>query len=282
MSWLKIDDKFVRHPKLIKLGSRSDRWTWLELLSYAAEFKSPVVPENIRDAVPAATTAFLAKAVAAGLLDVVEDGYEIHDWHDYQPRDATNAERQARHRSKLAEAASNGARNGESNGSDRYENGSRAQERARVPVPSHREITPDGVISLLDDASQAPSGRPRDHVWEAAEQVFGTVTNPKERGKRNDAVKALRDSLAHTPTDLYVEEMLRRKQILEGSWGKPCTAHALASNWAEAERIAAFLPPPDPTRRQPRALVLADDVRDTAQRVLDRIGSQGTMIGEAS
>lgn len=274
MSWLKIDDKFVRHPKLIKLGSRSDRWTWLELLSYASEFKSPVLPENIRDAVPAATKAFLDKAVNAGLLDVAEGGYAIHDWHDYQPRDATNAERQARFR--------NGKRNGESNGADCYENGSRAQERARVPVPSPRETTPDGVLSLPGTALAAPAGRQRDHVWDAAEAVFGPVTNPKERGKRNDAVKALRSSLEGVPVMMYEEEMRWRKGVLEASWGKPCTAHALSTNWVEAERIASFTPPPDPHRR-PRGLALADDVRDTAQRVLDRISPAAGVLGrEAS
>ncbi len=98
MSWLRVDDKLVRHPKITSL-SRGDRWTWIELLSYCAEYQTEGhVPTNVRAAVPHATPGLLAKAHAAGLLDINGSGYVVHNWGKYNPKDATKAERQARWR----------------------------------------------------------------------------------------------------------------------------------------------------------------------------------------
>ena len=50
------------------------------------------------------------------------------------------------------------------------------------------------------------SARQNDPVWDAVAEVFGPVSNEKERGRRNDAVKALRQSLADTlPFDYRAE-----------------------------------------------------------------------------
>jgi hypothetical protein len=84
VSWLRIDDGFPRHPKLLQL-TRSERYTWVELLCYCAEQRTEGgVPESITNAVRQATTDFLCKAHDAGLLDARDDGtYIVHDWALY-------------------------------------------------------------------------------------------------------------------------------------------------------------------------------------------------------
>jgi hypothetical protein len=102
MSWLKLDDRFAQHPKLTQL-SRSDRWTWVEILCYCARYETDgFVPETLKEAVPKASADYLNRAYELGLLDLTSDGEEslfrIHDWTVYNPRDPLKSERQARWR----------------------------------------------------------------------------------------------------------------------------------------------------------------------------------------
>ena len=89
MSWLKIDDAFVHHEKVLALP-RTDRWTWLEVLSYCARNRAAKgrVSVAIRDVVPRATPKFLARCSEVGLLDQNGDGvYHVHDWIIYNGKD---------------------------------------------------------------------------------------------------------------------------------------------------------------------------------------------------
>lgn len=98
MSWLRIDDDFARHPKLLGL-SHKERWTWLSILCYCARYKTAGrLPENMREAIPEVTPALLDKAMQLGLLEKNGSGYIVHDWSEYNPKDPTAAIRQARRR----------------------------------------------------------------------------------------------------------------------------------------------------------------------------------------
>lgn len=80
-----LDDEFSSHPKLLALGTRDDRWTWLEILIYTCKQSSPVIPVRIRDVIAKATPRMIEKCVEVGLIDVDPDGTRIvHDWHEYQ------------------------------------------------------------------------------------------------------------------------------------------------------------------------------------------------------
>lgn len=101
MSWLKIDDLFDTHPKLLGLRTDDRRWTWVRILIYTSRHQSPTVPQNIRDAVAKATPAFVQDCVNLGLIDVSEDNtMTVHDWHKYQAGDPQRAARQKRWRDK--------------------------------------------------------------------------------------------------------------------------------------------------------------------------------------
>lgn len=128
MSWLRIDDKFVRHPKLTRL-TRAERWTWLEVLSYCAEYKTGgKLPDTIQQVVPFATKKFLSKAYDAKLLD--DDGGDlvVHDWDGFNPgKDPSGAVRQQRFR--------NAHRNGDVTDRNTPLITPHTQARAAVPVP---------------------------------------------------------------------------------------------------------------------------------------------------
>ena len=145
MSWLRLDDKITRHPKLLSFDRKS-RWIWLEILCFAAEFRSPVLPANIRDAVPHATPAFLRQAVAVGLLEETENGLTIHDWAVYQPNDPTAATRSKAYRDR------NANRDGTVTESDQESRSPRAQARLSRPVPSIEtdDLSPPNVGGRAD------------------------------------------------------------------------------------------------------------------------------------
>lgn len=104
MSWLKLDDDFVHHEKILALP-RADRWTWLEILSYCARNRKGRVPVRIKEVVPTATRAFLDKCITIGLLDQNGDGYYVHDWLIYNG--ATLTERVAAYLTDHPEATGN-------------------------------------------------------------------------------------------------------------------------------------------------------------------------------
>lgn len=108
MSWLRLDDGFADHPKVLELA-RADRWRWVELLTLVARYRTAghVRPGMLRgaDIGPKLT----AKLVELHLLDAHElDGhqdYSVHDWADYNPpADPTGRDRQARHRARQRQA----------------------------------------------------------------------------------------------------------------------------------------------------------------------------------
>lgn len=291
MSWLRIDDRFSRHPKLLAL-TPAQRWTWIDLLCWASQYTdvAGVIPTHADQAV--AGLSRLRHALRElGLLDVRDDGQDaIHDWYLYAH--LALDEKVEWYLGENPDATANdvvrqlgGNRNAVLAAVKRYHE-KHSESGIEPGISDTNEVVSSLVPNLVYDptpntekskagalpfsAASPNKRRERDHVWDAAERLFGPITNPKERGKRNDAVKALRDSLAVHHPDAYEHEMRWRKDVLEASWGKPCTPHALATNWHQAERIATFEAPPDPHRRPNRSVARVDDLRDTAQRVLER------------
>lgn len=110
MSWLRIDDRFASHPKVAQLTDREFR-VWMRLLCFCATYQDPSVDKVALSEVPGLSTIMVTRFGTLGLLDVVGDSFEIHDWKNYQPKDMTGADRQAKWRSR------NAVRNAVSNGS---------------------------------------------------------------------------------------------------------------------------------------------------------------------
>lgn len=84
MSWLKLDDGFDTHPKILGLKTDARRWTWQRILIYTCRYRSAVVPETIGDVIPKANKKYLEDCVELGLIDVEKDGtMKVHDWRIY-------------------------------------------------------------------------------------------------------------------------------------------------------------------------------------------------------
>lgn len=84
MSWLRIDDGFTNHPKVLALGTKARRWTWMEILTYTCRYQSPKVPARIADVVSDATPRYVELCVEIGLIDLDKNGeMTVHDWHIY-------------------------------------------------------------------------------------------------------------------------------------------------------------------------------------------------------
>ena len=99
MAWLRIDDGFASHPKIAAISDRELR-VWLRVLCYCAKTRDPTVDDTTIREVPGLTKRLVSRYENAGLLDAGDNGHEVHDWLVYLPKDATNAERQARWRGK--------------------------------------------------------------------------------------------------------------------------------------------------------------------------------------
>lgn len=100
MSWLRLDDTFDSHPKLYDL-TESQRWRWTRLLLHCARHRTEgfVSRSTLREL---GLTRAVGTLTTVGLLDSDPDGFRVHDWHDFNPKDPTKAQRQARWRAKQA------------------------------------------------------------------------------------------------------------------------------------------------------------------------------------
>jgi hypothetical protein len=112
MSWTRLDDNFPANPKIAALSDAEFR-VWVRVLCHCGRVHSPRIDDRNRGEIVGLTPTRIKKFVAYGLLDPVKNEenfeeisrkngaiFEVHDWRNYQPKDATSAERQARLRAK--------------------------------------------------------------------------------------------------------------------------------------------------------------------------------------
>lgn len=173
MGWLKLDDKFARHPKVAGLSDRSFR-VHVSAMLYAAEYKTEgLVP---RAALPSigAGKATVFQLVSAGLWHGTEGGYLIHDFDHYNPKDPTNAARQRRYRN----ANRNGESNGEGNENRNVTPHAQADARAR-PVPSKKENL---LVVSEGEKEDAPMSNSEHPVLDSG-QVKGIIEERFGKGR---------------------------------------------------------------------------------------------------
>lgn len=98
MTWTRFDPKARTHPKAIKAGNdASSFWQWAILWANENETggflddailhtvpPTPIAPRRAKELAEKCVSAAI-KPGGAGLFERVENGYQIHDFHDYQP-----------------------------------------------------------------------------------------------------------------------------------------------------------------------------------------------------
>ena len=153
MTWVKLDDAFADHPKVMALGR--DRMAglgvWMSAACYCARFLTDgFVPAAVADGFN--QPRILTKLVEVGLVDKVDGGYLLHDWLDYNPpRDRVLAERKA-----AKERMNNHRRSGEvqpNNG--RTSDEVRPKFNGPVPVPGPTPV-PEVLSNVLTGAAGDP------------------------------------------------------------------------------------------------------------------------------
>lgn len=103
--WLRIDDHYADHPKVIGLSDGAFRLHMRAMCYSASHLTDGAIP-----------TAWLRghddeaeELVAAGLFEVTDTGVTLHDWHDHNPDARSAKERRARISAVRAEAGRRGA-----------------------------------------------------------------------------------------------------------------------------------------------------------------------------
>ena len=224
MTWLRIDDGFDRHPKVTALP-RGERWTWIGLLCYSARYKTDgYLPVNVAEHVKGASPRFIIRLVELGLLDVPNGDLRIHDWERYCPKDPTKTERQAKWRRKKTST----------------EPSTEPSTSSSTEVSTSRARSPSRPLGVSNDT-------PADELWDVLEVELGEAVTASERGRRNKALKELRD-IGATP-----DEVRKRCKAYRRMWPDiTLTAAALAANWTtlmtkelEVQPIEAVLELPD-------------------------------------
>jgi hypothetical protein len=146
MAWVRVDDQFAEHPKVLKLGR--DRLPaiglWLQGLTYANRYLTDgFIPEG---ALPPGSRRLAGRLVDVGLWQRVPNGFEVHDYADYQQdRDKVLALR--------AERAEAGRKGGLASGSKR-----RSTDEANASAMGQTSASPG--LEANANPGHHPSGTP--------------------------------------------------------------------------------------------------------------------------
>lgn len=182
MPWARIDDAFHSNAKVSALSDKAFRVYVNSITWSSQQLTNGVVPGHVLTQLCPNLRPDRAQKVTKELTDLglfvpTDDGFEIHDFLDYQlsktqvqQRRKANAERQARYKKRQGNAVSDAS----------------------------------GVTPLVDDPIPSPTpidrpsneglSRPRDELWDTFVEIHGDPASKSERGKFNKAVGMLRDA----------------------------------------------------------------------------------------
>jgi hypothetical protein len=83
MTWLKLDDGFYDHPKVLQAGNEAVG-VFCRGLSYCGkQLTDGFIPKGIARSLGKPKA--IAALMAAGLWEEIEGGYQVHDFLDFNP-----------------------------------------------------------------------------------------------------------------------------------------------------------------------------------------------------
>lgn len=235
MPWVRLDDQFPDHPKIVRAGP-SAAWLYVCGLAYCARHLTDgLIPEAQMPRLMTGAAKLADRLVAAGLWEVTDDGYRVHDFLNYNPsRAQTLAKREIR--------ASAGARGGKQKASNLLAASQADATTMRVangypvPVPLPHVAT-EAKASVGDVPSQPavrPAPKPSDEaaarslhqkLFQALSERFGLPANDAERGRYARAAKLL----GQAKVEPY--EVFALADAAEDRWPEAeCTPLAIAHN----------------------------------------------------
>jgi hypothetical protein len=114
--WVRLDDQFAEHPKVMRAGPLAMAMHVAGLCYAARNLTDGIVPRSAAkrlidlDDFDVSWSEVLADLLAAGIWTEADDGYEIHDYLEYQPSKAEVEEKRADLHAKRSAAGQKGAR----------------------------------------------------------------------------------------------------------------------------------------------------------------------------
>jgi len=152
VTWMKLDDRILEHPKFIRavrLGGSEALHLWLGMRAWCAQALSDgAIPEDMIDEVRGPRRGrdkALAALVTVGLVERTDTGWTLHDYADWA--DSREEVLAARKKAADRQKASRQRRSGESQGAERSE--SRCMSRRDIAVTdgvSHGSVTPSVTL----------------------------------------------------------------------------------------------------------------------------------------
>ena len=167
MTWVKLDDAFSQHPKVLSVGPAA-AWLYVAALCYCSRLATDGI-------VPMAALGMLAaikrpdieaqRLVAAGLWEDHELGYQVHDYLEYQPSsnevkatkkktaDRVRTWRQKRIGNDVTNPVSNSVRNAGSNVAGNSVSNALGGSASRARIPSRPVPTTNSESDFSDPTS---------------------------------------------------------------------------------------------------------------------------------
>lgn len=174
MPWFKVDDNLAFHHKAIAAGNAS-MGLWARAGSFcAAQLTDGRVPDHM---LPQLGTRQQAKRLCdVGLWYRVDNGYQFHEWHLYQPTKAEVEERRESDRKRKAERRSGSSRSPQDvrADTDRNPDGLRTDaSRARPHPDPTRPVVPKGTTGGAPKRAtqRPPEWSPNDKHEDIANEV---------------------------------------------------------------------------------------------------------------
>jgi len=166
MTWFRIDDGWHAHPKVIGL-SFAARGLWLTAGTWCAQYLTDgAVPRKTLDAW-GASHELARELVDVGLWGETPDGWQFHDWHDYQPTRADVMAKRSASADRMRVMRSGGVR---ANNSATPANGAQGvHAKLLTPVPSRPDPVPSQERERAHAIEPAPS--PRSEIGRAFEAL---------------------------------------------------------------------------------------------------------------
>ena len=158
MSWARLDDNIAHHPKILRAGPEA-AFFWVLCLTYSQRFLTDGhVPDAALGAVgswPAARARQLAaKLVQVRLLERCSNGYQVHDYLQYnKPAVVARAERDATSRAR----SQAGRQGGLASGIVRRTPARQTQETQQAPGPiATAEPSPKPTLESFHSSRSKP------------------------------------------------------------------------------------------------------------------------------
>jgi len=231
MPWVKIDDNLPNHPKVIAAGLHGLAFTVAGIAYCQRNLTDGFIPALVvLTFVPhisaRAAQAQAVRMVGAGLWELRDGGYQVHDYHDFNPtKEEVLARRAEVHDARVAAGRQGGIRSGEarraslqeeanakqtgSNGASNQRSKGEAkskQTRSPTPTPTEKQV----LGSAVRETPRPPDGASGGPPSGAAVTRVGGGKKP-ERGSYEAALGRIRQ--AHPELGLAAQEAAALQEL---------------------------------------------------------------------